>query len=143
MAGEVTLLDTNVLIARLHPLRRGHAEARALLAAEGVLVTTPQILRELMVVLTRPIDANGLGMDPASVVPSVDALLERLTLVPEDARVAWRLRALVSAGRAQGIPIHDANVVASALVHGARRIVTGNIRHFERFADLIEIVPLN
>lgn len=143
MAGEVTLVDTSVLVARLHPARRGHGAARELLATDGTFLTTPQILRELMVASTRPMDVNGLGQDPPAAVRSVTALLERLTLVPEDARVAWRLRSLIGEGRAQGVTIHDANIVASALVHGANRIVTDNVRHFERFADLIEIEPLN
>ena len=142
MAGEVTLLDTSVLIARLHPARRGHEAARELLAAEGELLTTPQILRELVVAATRPVEVNGLGIDVSAAVRSVEALLERLTLTPEDARVSWRLRALLAEGRARGVKIHGANIVASALTHGADRIVSANVSDFERFADLIEIQPL-
>lgn len=142
MAAEATLLDTNVLIARSHPKRRGHEAARGLLAAEGDLATTPQVIREFLVVATRPFEANGLGLTVDQAVHSAEAFLERLRLLPEDARVAWRLRQLVREGRCQGVTIHDANVVASALVHGVQRIVTDNARHFERFADLVEIVPL-
>lgn len=38
--------------------------------------------------------------------------------------------------------MHDANVVACALAHGATSIVTDNTRHFTRFADLIAIEVL-
>ena len=38
--------------------------------------------------------------------------------------------------------MHDANVVAVALAHGAAAIVTDNRRHFSRFADLIAIEGL-
>jgi predicted nucleic acid-binding protein len=107
------------------------------------LATTPQIVREFLVVATRPPRANGLGLSVEVAVANVEIYLERLALLAEDARVVSRLRTLVAAGRAQGVPIHDANIVASALVHGARRIVTGNIRHFERFADLIPVEALN
>jgi predicted nucleic acid-binding protein len=137
------ILDTNVLVAATAPDRPGHEAAWDLLDGAERLATTPQIVREFLVVATRPPRANGLGLSVEVAVANVEIYLERLALLAEDARVVSRLRTLVAAGRAQGVPIHDANIVASALVHGARRIVTGNIRHFERFADLIPVEALN
>lgn len=40
---------------------------------------------------------------------------------------------------ARGKQVHDANLVAVALAHDATAIVTGNTRHFARFASTIVI----
>jgi predicted nucleic acid-binding protein len=136
------ILDTNVLVAATAPVRPGHEAAWRLLDGSDRLAVTPQVVREFLVVATRPREVNGLGLPAEIAVANVETYLERLALPPEDARVVTRLRSLVVAGRARGVAIHEANIVASAMVHGATRIVTDNVRHFERFADLVTIEPL-
>ncbi|BBH18072.1 hypothetical protein Back2_23590 [Nocardioides baekrokdamisoli] len=136
------ILDSNVILTLLDG-RAGAEAARSWLDGErGPLATTPQVLREVLAVSTRPRDRNGLGHSHERAVGNVGAVSRRLKLLPDTAAVASRLRALVAEGRAAGNQIHDANIVASALVHDAERIVTANVKHFARFADLIEIVPL-
>ena len=41
-----------------------------------------------------------------------------------------------------GNQIHDANVVATMLVHGSETLVTGNRADFRRFEGLIRVVGL-
>ncbi len=42
----------------------------------------------------------------------------------------------------RGKQIHDANVAATALVHGVRRILTANVGDFQRFESYVEILDL-
>jgi predicted nucleic acid-binding protein len=142
MAADRTLIDTTVLVAVVDPARDGHRAATALLDDGRPLAITPQILREFMVVASRPRSVNGLGLALAQVALNAEEFAESALMLAEDYRVARVLRLLVGQRRAAGKQIHDANIVACALVHGVRRIVTGNPRHFDRFDDLIEIVPL-
>ena len=39
-----------------------------------------------------------------------------------------------------GRQIHDANIVATMLTHGERRLLTFNTADFRRYGDLIELV---
>ena len=41
-----------------------------------------------------------------------------------------------------GQQIHDANIVATMLAHGERRLLTFNISDFRRFEDRIELMDL-
>jgi predicted nucleic acid-binding protein len=44
--------------------------------------------------------------------------------------------------RGSGRQVHDANVVATMLEHGVRRLLTFNAADFRRFARIIDIEPL-
>ena len=57
---------------------------------------------------------------------------------PHDVRVAVLCRTVPVAGR----QIHDANIVATMLTHGERRLVTFNGRDFCRYGDRIELFDL-
>lgn len=39
-------------------------------------------------------------------------------------------------------PIHDANIVATMLAFGVRRLLTQNVADFRRYEPQIEILPL-
>lgn len=143
MAAELWLLDTNVLVAVVDADRDSHAEAVRLFDDRRPLALTPQILREFMVVASRPREVNGLGLTPKQAAANATAFASSAVTLEEDHRVALRLRQLVDHHHVAGKQIHDANVVATALVHGVRKLVTANPRDFERFGDLIEIVLLS
>jgi len=60
-----------------------------------------------------------------------------------DSEPAWdRLRSLIETHGCLGKQIHDANVVATALTAGVRRLVTANVGDFTRFASEIEVIDL-
>ncbi|MFT4265504.1 MAG: PIN domain-containing protein [Nocardioides sp.] len=143
MVAERALVDTNVLISAVDPDRRDHASALALLEGGHDLVVAPQVAREFLGACTRPIADNGLGHDPAVAAANLRELLSALAIVEEDEVVTHRLISFVGADRARGKQVHDAHLVATALRHGVTRIITSNRRHFERFADLIDVVPLS
>ncbi len=146
MPGEPVFLDTNVLLSATAERRLNHARARLVLAEwpnRGVvLYTSGQILREYLAVATRPADANGLALQPAVAVGNVRALGDRLRLLPEDEPVARRLAELVERFGCAGRQVHDANLVATMLVHGVPRLLTQNAPDFARFGELIEVEDL-
>ena len=41
-----------------------------------------------------------------------------------------------------GKQVHDANIVATMLVHGITQVLTHNITDFARFSSLITVLPL-
>ncbi len=63
-------------------------------------------------------------------------------MAEDSAEVAKQLHALLSVGDTRGKQVHDANIVATMVVHGVRVLLTMNVRDFARWASLIEIRPL-
>ena len=140
----LVVVDTNVLLAATDRSRATHQAALTFLNEDRRrLALTSQIVREYLAVSTRPLDVNGFGLSGVDAVANVEQLLEDMELLPEDVATARHLLRLVAERPASGAQVHDANIVAAALAHGADAIVTDNTRHFSRFADLIEIDTLS
>ncbi len=139
-------LDTNVLLAATDEGRSTHAGARAILErwpAEGTaLYASGQILREYLVVATRPEPDNGLGLALPKALDNLAEFLGRLRFLDEDERVADRLRMLLREVPAAGKQVHDANLVATMLVHGVDTLVTADVSHFRRYGELLRILDL-
>lgn len=142
-AADRAVLDTNVLLAATDEAREDHQDAITTLnewpASGVVLYTSGQILREYLAVATRPADQNGLGMPRPDAVANVRALRTRLSLLAEDVNVSERLLELLKAVECTGKQVHDANVVATMLVHGVDTVVTLNVDDFARFGDRIHV----
>jgi predicted nucleic acid-binding protein len=143
---KTVLLDTNVLLSATNPSRRLHRAALRVLNEwpnRGyILLASPQVLREYMVVATRPVDVNGLGLGLEEVLANVEALRSRLRLLAEGKEVLDRLADLIAVYGCAGKQIHDANVVATALAAGVTKLMTDNLRDFSRFAPEIEVLDL-
>jgi predicted nucleic acid-binding protein len=143
-AADGFFLDTNVLLAAVTPSRRLHdAAIRMLDETSTRAFVNNQVLREFLVVSTRPTDVNGLGLDCIHAARNVEVFLKRTRLLPEDVEVAAHLRDFVRRGLCSGKQIHDANIAATMLAHGVRTLITGNPTHFQRFADLIVVRDLS
>ena len=146
MVASAILFDTNVLLSATAPAREFHALALRALndwPNEGVgICTSGQVLREYLVVATRAVEVNGLGLSVADALANRDALETRMRFLDETHGVSIRLRELVQSSACVGKHVHDANVVATALAHGVERILTANVDDFLRFRDFIEVVPL-
>lgn len=141
---SLVVVDTNILLAATDVSRSAHSEALAFLNGdERRLALTPQIVREYLAVSTRPVDANGLGLSGGDAVANVEQLLEDMALLSEDGSTTRALLELIAQNPAAGKQVHDANVVAVALAHGATTIVTDNGRHFARFAGLLGVESLS
>lgn len=146
MAADAVLLDTNVLLTATSPARPLHRKALAVLQAWPLrnisLCVSGQILREYLVVSTRPVDVNGLGLGLEAGLENVAELQSRLRILDEPAAVFAQLQTLVRRHECSGKQIHDAGIVATAVVNGVNRILTGNASDFRRYAAHVEILNL-
>lgn len=142
-ADELVVVDTNVLLSATDRSRTAHEAALRLLRDDPRdLHVTPQVVREYLAVATRQPEANGLGLPHTQAVGNVRGLLTSLGLLTEGAGSTGRLLDLVGSAAATGRQVHDANIVAVALAHGASAVVTDDARHFARFAQHLTIEPL-
>src|SRR5262245_19086786 len=146
MDDRAVLVDTNVLLSATAPLRPLHHAALTVLNEwpnHGViLAASSQVLREYLVVATRPVEVNGLNLGPTDALANVEAFRGRMRLLVEGEPVWDRLRGLIASYGCLGKQIHDANVVATALASGVTKLVTANTDDFARFASEIEIIDL-
>lgn len=53
-----------------------------------------------------------------------------------------RWKELIKAQQVKGKPVHDANIVATMLAFGVRRLLTQNVADFRRYEPQIEIMQL-
>lgn len=81
------LVDTNVLLRneqRNDPLHEATREAlRRLVGQGGELCIGSQNVVEFWVVLTRPPEANGLGLMPTQAKQEVEGILRAYTVLPD------------------------------------------------------------
>ena len=145
MAGEVLFVDTNVLLSATDESRTHHRAACRLIGESGArglhLAASGQILREYLVVATRPVEVNGLGLAVADATANLHQFLRHLHSYDETETVAKRLRDLGLGRGLRGKRFHDANIVATMATHGIRTLVTENEDDFAAF-DEIETVTI-
>ena len=143
--GDILFVDTNVLLTATDESRPQHQNAMRLLAgadSSGMhLAASGQILREYLVVATRPLDVNGLGLSVRDATANVNEFLRRLHVYDETEDVARRLRQIALTYGLSGKRLHDANIVATMSTHGIPTLVTQNAGDFTWF-DGIDIVAV-
>jgi len=145
MGADPVFVDTNVLVYATRPSAAEHAAALAALGrleGEGsALWVSHQVLREYLAVVTRAqVSAPALPMTTA--ITDVRNFRTAFDVAEERASVLDRLLDLLAAHRGGGRQVHDANVVATMLEHGIRRLLTFNSADFQRFAQIIDIEPI-
>lgn len=144
-SGEAWLLDTNILIRWVQPSDSdfGLVETvtRRLQQADAELCYTSQILGEFWNVLTRPLNRNGYGFSVAVADDKATGLESQLRLLPDSPLVHAEWRQLLKSCEVVGAKVHDTRIAASMLVHGVRKILTFNVRDFERFRGIEAVYP--
>lgn len=143
MAADPVFVDTNVLVYANQKRSAFHVEALALLERAGqegaALWISRQVLREYLATVTRP-----QGGEPA--LPMVVALervrsfAARFEVAEDGPEVFSELLELLARVPVGGKQVHDANLVATMLVHGVAQLLTFNVGDFRRFAAVIEVV---
>jgi predicted nucleic acid-binding protein len=145
MAAEPVFVDTNVLVYAHVVEAPWHQEAQEAIAdheaAGAPLWISRQVLREYLVSLTRP-QQFPIPPELATVVAQVQQFQQRFHVANEGPEVTTRLLALLLAVPTRGRRIHDANIVATMLVYGVRRLLTNNTDDFVQFAAFIDVLPL-
>ena len=138
----MSFVDTNVLVyttAHSAPFRNRARAALARLAAGEPLSVSRQILRVYIAVMTRP-QTWGKALTVAEATADAAAFVRRFTVL-EDGPLVWdQLVELSRHYSFGGRQVHDANVVATMLAHGERRLLTFNAADFRRFTALIDVV---
>lgn len=137
---ERIFVDTNVLLAATDRSRNTHADAVRFLeeAAEGRhrLFVSGQIFREYLVVATRPVSGNGLGLTPEAACANLRKFRGMLQVLEETQETGVRLMELTEKYALRGKRIHDANVIATMQSHGLAHLKTGNPEDFKVFSHI-------
>ena len=138
-------VDTNVLVAARFMTAPAHVVACRCLDRAGdseePLHISRQIVREYLVVATRSqIWSKPLVMDDA--LKDAMGLISSFTVLEDSPDVMAALIALCLEVPVAGKQIHDANIAATMLAHGERRLLTLNARDFRRYGGRIELVEL-
>jgi predicted nucleic acid-binding protein len=134
------LVDTSVLIEATDEARSAHMVARTFIERGARLVLSAQVIREFLVVATRPVSANGLGMRLADALDNVREFRRIIGLLPEERPILPTLLSLLGDTPCQGKGIHDAHLVATAVAHRVRTIATLNAGDFLAFASRVSVV---
>ncbi len=139
------LVDSNILV-RLRdldsPERAVCEQVVQLSLQQGVrLYLCAQSLIEFWAVSTRPREANGLGLDTQQVFVGVTTIVRTLPLLPEPADIAGQWLHLVRQYAVKGKEVHDARLVAFAVAHQIRDILTLNPDDFTRYREVTAWTP--
>ena len=136
-------IDTNILVysriieAPFHDVARERLE-RVRLSNEPLRISR-QIIREYISVVTRPQTwLNPLIRE--EVLEEIDWLISQFEIIEDGPAVTEWLITLLREVSVGGRQIHDANIVATMLAHGERRLLTFNTSDFRRYEDRIELV---
>lgn len=136
-------IDTNVLVNSRIPGAPDHDAARARLERAfrdpEPLRVSRQVIREYLSVVTRP-QAWPVGITRADAFNDVRRLLRSFEVLEDGPLVTETLVGLCRDVVVGGRQIHDANIVATMLAHGERRLLTFNGADFRRYGDRIELV---
>ena len=139
------LIDTNVLVRLEDSLDSRHVEALGAiecLKRNGPdCQIVPQVLYEFWVVATRPLEGNGLGLDPGKAEDAIQEWMSFFRLRLDERGVFRRWIDLVSMNQVRGKTAHDARLVAAMERHGLTNLLTFNPADFARFSLIHVYTP--
>lgn len=139
-AGDTIFLDTNILLIATDESRKNHQNARQLfnqLLKMGINIgLSGQVIREYMVVSTRPLKVNGLGLSSGESVHNIGQFKQRSRFLDETHVTSELLQHLVVHYGISGKRIHDANIVATMKCHKINVLLTENPKDFNCFSDI-------
>ena len=136
-------VDTNVLVkARIleapdHEIARDSLESAY--AESEPLCISRQVLREYLAVVTRP-QTWPVVITREDALDDVVRLADTFEVLEDGPVVTDWLVSLCREVRVGGRQIHDANIVATMLAYGERRLLTFNAADFHRYGDRIELL---
>ena len=79
---------------------------------------------------------------PADALKDAARLLSSFTVLEDGPNVMATLISLCHEVPVAGKQFHDANIAATMLAHGERRLLTLNVKDFRRYGERIEVVGL-
>ena len=138
-------IDTNVFVSARSLRAPSNRPARAAISrvlesGERVRISR-QVMREYLSATTRPKSwSNPLPVTEA--LNDVAWLAATFQILEDGPRVTEMLTALCREVPVAGKQVHDANIVATMLVHGERELLTFNGSDFRRFGARIRLVDM-
>ncbi len=143
--GDIAFLDTNILLAATDTGRRAYVAAVSVftkLTGDGIhLAISGQVIREYLVVATRPIEQNGLGLKLHDALDNIAEFRSRTIFLEETLEVTDQLVELIKSTGIHGKRIHDINIAATMLSHGVENLVTFNPGDFSGIGDIEIRIP--
>ncbi len=144
MDAEPSFVDTNVLVYASRtraPLYQSAVTCLQQAREQGrSLWLNWQVLREYLAAVTRP-QSDFPALDRATGA-DIEEFLCDFNVAEDGPRVTATLLDLLVRHHFSGRQVHDANIVATMLEYGLRRLLTFNTADFRRFADVIDLEPL-
>lgn len=139
------LLDTNVVLRFSNPSDEQHGLATeavvTLLMRADECYLTAQVLIELWVVATRPVDVNGLGWSIEQTRNIIDQLLERFPIAEEAPLIFTNWLALVTENQIKGKRTHDIRLVAVMSAFNISHVLTLNPNDFAGISGIKVVHP--
>ena len=91
--------------------------------------------------VTRP-QTFSLPLSAQAVATDIQTFTTQFHVADESAAVTAQLVQLIQLVAVGGKQIHDANIVATMLVHGVSQLLTHNVDDFARYSSFITVQPL-
>lgn len=143
--GTKVLVDTNVLLEASDEGRRLHVQSLTVFQnslKDGVdLFLCTQVIREYLVVATRPIENNGLGMTPATAIGNIRQFRTRSSCVAETLQAGELFLEWAARFGTCGKKLHDLQILATASTAGIDVLLTANEQDFPKPSP-VAIFPL-
>ena len=136
-------IDTNVLVSARILEAPDHDRARAQLerAFQDLepLRISRQVVREYLSVVTRP-QTWPVAITREHALEDIERLADTFEVLEDGPTVTDWLLLLCRRLPVGGKQIHDANIIATMMAYGERRLLTFNVADFRRYLDRIELV---
>jgi predicted nucleic acid-binding protein len=135
-SGQSLALDTNILLDATDQARPSHQLALSLFQTlprrRILLVLATQVIREYLVVATRPEKNNGLGLSIHDAIRNVAAFRQRAAIVPETIQAGELMEKWALQFRSTGKKLHDLQLLATIHQAGIGALLTSNPSDFPK-----------
>jgi len=132
--GQRVCLDTNILLDASDEGRMFHSKAIgvfSLLPQSGAdLLLATQVIREYLVVASRPEKNNGLGLSIEDAANNVFEFRKQAKVIPESVSSCEKLLEWAVRLQIAGKKLHDLQILATACQAGANILLTSNVADF-------------
>lgn len=142
---ERIIIDTNILVyskIKSNPFYQITFNKFFELFVDNQIFLSRQIIREYLSVMTKP-DNLKYPISIQDLIKDIIYFKENLIILDENEKIMSNLLDLIVAYNVKGKQIHDANIVATMLANNIKNLFTHNVKDFERFSSLINIIHLD
>ncbi len=141
---NIVFIDTNILIyakIKNNPLNELVSNKLKDLLRFNKFCISRQIVREYLSTMTKQktIEPN---INKFAIINDINNIVNNFIVFNESKATTEILFELIKVFDVGGKQIHDANIVATMLENNIKDLFTHNVKDFERYKELINIIPL-